>query len=212
LEKVNYPLNTFIVGYVVILVPTKIQEGQAKYRTNLKIEVLKHYSDTSYPRCRVCHVTDLNLLSIDHINEDAKHHKQGEHCPGSLARYLKIRKDWPTDLQVLCHNHNMKKMMIHRRLNVTGVIGHYLSCDYLKMDVFKYYGNKCRGCGEEDLLCLSIDHIEDNGAEHRKEQKIKAGRSTYRWLKKNNYPMGFQLLCFNCNKVKELKRVKIIHR
>jgi hypothetical protein len=52
----------------------------------------------------------------------------------------------------------------------------------------------------------SIDHIDGNGAEHRREMAAErnspwgqAGHATYRWLRKNNYPEGFQVLCANCN-------------
>ena len=34
---------------------------------------------------------------------------------------------------------------------------------------------------------------------HRKET---GGANLYVWLRKNNYPIGFQILCYNCNLVK----------
>ena len=43
---------------------------------------------------------------------------------------------------------------------------------------------------------LTIDHIKGGGTKHRK--KIKGEKITV-WLKKNNFPKGFQTLCFNCN-------------
>jgi len=61
--------------------------------------------------------------------------------------------------------------------------------------VFDHYGRQCACCGEKELKFLSIDHIDGNGTRHRKEihGKINA------WLVKNNFPKGFQTLCFNCN-------------
>ncbi len=44
-------------------------------------------------------------------------------------------------------------------------------------------------------LNLLHTDIENNGAEHRKE----IGTSLYKWLKKNGFPPGFQVLCANCN-------------
>jgi hypothetical protein len=70
----------------------------------------------------------------------------------------------------------------------------------IRKNVLKHYGNKCACCGEETYQFLSIDHVENNGAKHRKE--IGYGRNIYFWLKKNNYPSGFQVLCFNCNLAK----------
>jgi len=51
-------------------------------------------------------------------------------------------------------------------------------------------------CDVVDLEFLTIDHINNNGAEHR---KLVGGMNFYRWLQKNNYPEGFRVLCYNCN-------------
>lgn len=58
-----------------------------------------------------------------------------------------------------------------------------------------YGGYECACCGETEPIFLAIDHINNDGAEHRKKE----GRSLYHWLKKNDYPPGFQVLCHNCN-------------
>lgn len=62
------------------------------------------------------------------------------------------------------------------------------------------YGGRCRCCGETTDEFLQIDHVNNDGAEHRR--KIGNGNSIYTWLKKNNYPEGFQVLCANCNYAK----------
>lgn len=56
--------------------------------------------------------------------------------------------------------------------------------------------NHCRHCGEDDLDVLSVDHINDDGATHRKHVKAEV---LYKWLIDNKYPEGFQILCWNCN-------------
>lgn len=59
------------------------------------------------------------------------------------------------------------------------------------------YGGACVCCGEDDLDFLTIDHKNNDGAQHRKE--VGGGR-IHGWLRKHNYPKeGFQVLCFNCN-------------
>jgi hypothetical protein len=73
-----------------------------------------------------------------------------------------------------------------------------------KAEAMEAYGGKCACCGEDNLVFLTIDHIDGKGGEHRKAMQPKAQRSgggdkTYRWLKANGYPEGFQCLCFNCN-------------
>lgn len=61
-----------------------------------------------------------------------------------------------------------------------------------------YYGGnppKCFCCGESNIEFLCIDHIEGNGNSHRKS----IGGTLYEWLRRENYPKGFRVLCHNCN-------------
>ncbi len=66
-----------------------------------------------------------------------------------------------------------------------------------------YGGYKCNCCGETIKQFLSIDHINNDGAKHRKEltgdSRRGGGNNLYIWLKRNKYPAGFQVLCMNCN-------------
>ncbi len=76
----------------------------------------------------------------------------------------------------------------------------------IKQEVLDHYGNCCNCCGEADFKSLTVDHIHGNGAQHRKEisgkNQYKAAVSMCHWLKKNNYPPGFQILCSQCNFLK----------
>ncbi len=65
----------------------------------------------------------------------------------------------------------------------------------LKQQVLDNYGGVCQCCGEFRFEFLTIDHPHGGGNRHRKE----IGTHFYRWLKKNNYPSGFRILCMNCN-------------
>jgi len=60
-----------------------------------------------------------------------------------------------------------------------------------------YGGSVCACCGETDIRFLTIDHVDGDGAQHRK--LIGGGGNTYKWLRQNGYPSGFQVLCYNCN-------------
>ena len=78
----------------------------------------------------------------------------------------------------------------------------------LRKEVITMYGGKCACCGETEYKFLAIDHINNDGASHRKlisnnkpRWKI-GGAKICRWLKKHNYPNGFQILCHNCNMAK----------
>ena len=68
--------------------------------------------------------------------------------------------------------------------------------------ILAYGGYKCNclgGCNITEPQFLAIDHMNGNGNKHRKEV---VGNHMYGWLKKNNYPEGFQVLCHNCNMAK----------
>ena len=65
-------------------------------------------------------------------------------------------------------------------------------------EVIDGYGGKCACCGETRREFLTIDHIDGSGREHKREIGF-SGLQFYRWLRRNNYPEGFQVLCFNCN-------------
>ena len=65
--------------------------------------------------------------------------------------------------------------------------------------VLEAYGGKCMCCGETTPEFLQIDHINNDGGDHRRELK-REGTGFYHWLKANNFPKDrFQLLCSNCN-------------
>jgi hypothetical protein len=69
----------------------------------------------------------------------------------------------------------------------------------VKIDVFNHYGGcKCALCPEVNIKCLTIDHIIGGGNKHRRELGIGRGVAFYRWLKKNIYPLGYRVLCINC--------------
>jgi hypothetical protein len=69
-----------------------------------------------------------------------------------------------------------------------------------KLEAFRRYGGaRCACCGEDRVEFLAIDHIHGDGNRHRRECKI---GKMYAWLKRNGYPPGFQVLCFNCNQAK----------
>ncbi len=61
-------------------------------------------------------------------------------------------------------------------------------------------------CGETHEAFLAIDHVNEDGAAHRRELGMIPGKgfsSTkfFRWLRDKGYPQDgrFQVLCHNCN-------------
>lgn len=73
----------------------------------------------------------------------------------------------------------------------------------LKLEIIDAYGGPiCKCCGYLGVDFLSIDHIKGNGTQHRREIGVSSGDGFYKWLKKNNFPSGFQVLCYSCNLAK----------
>ncbi len=69
----------------------------------------------------------------------------------------------------------------------------------VKEQVYLAYGGyKCACCGETEPSFLSIDHINNDGAKHKRENRLHTGEQMYRWLVRNDFPDGFQVLCMNC--------------
>lgn len=72
----------------------------------------------------------------------------------------------------------------------------------LKVSAITTYGGKCVHCGITNIQYLTIDHIDNNGGAHREQlfgSKRQAGHVFYSWLKRNDYPPGYRVLCYNHN-------------
>jgi hypothetical protein len=96
----------------------------------------------------------------------------------------------------------------HIKAKKNGEFNNQLPVDVVKSVYFKTYHQKrrlvvlnhycggdikCQKCGQTNIDCLTIDHINNDGAKHRKSVNNIIG-----WLIKNNFPDGFQILCMNC--------------
>ena len=69
-----------------------------------------------------------------------------------------------------------------------------------RLEILEHYGKICKCCGETQLEFLTIDHINNDGAQHRRD--LGKGASSYNvWLDiiRNGFPPDFQILCMNCN-------------
>lgn len=85
----------------------------------------------------------------------------------------------------------------------------------LKVKVLTHYSRgkpTCACCGENELVFLTLDHLNGDGVKHRKKHKIIAGTQTFLWITKNGYPSGFQVLCYNCNCAKRTNKNVLIRR
>lgn len=88
---------------------------------------------------------------------------------------------------------------------------------YIKTETLTHYGKQGKlqccwdGCEISDIDMLTLDHIENDGAKHRKEY-TKSGRGggafLYNSLIRLGFPEGFQTLCANHNLKKHIMTLK----
>lgn len=114
----------------------------------------------------------------------------------------KITDNWSVEKQRESNRKSYAKHKIKRGITVK---------EYqqkLKYEIFSHYSKgipKCDCCGESIIEFLALDHINGGGAKSRKNHG-----NTYRyylWLKNNNYPNGYRILCHNCNQATSWGRV-----
>jgi len=101
-------------------------------------------------------------------------------------RNKKIREGTPEEVAALRAAESEKSKSLHRKC---------------KDQVFAAYGGyKCACCGETEPMFLTIDHVHNNGNIERKA-KLYSGNGTgfYQYIRKQNFPEGYQVLCMNCN-------------
>ena len=68
----------------------------------------------------------------------------------------------------------------------------------LRATVLAHYGQVCACCGSTKRL--GIDHINGDGARHRRELfEGRGGARFYLWLIDQGFPEGYQTLCQPCN-------------
>lgn len=155
-------------------------------------------------QCACCAITDIRLLSVDHIDGKGRQHRQELNIQGGSAFYDWVkRENFPDKLQVLCHNCNKS-------------YGNYGYCPHtgatapepknydarkrieLRTAAFTSYGNKCSNCSCTIQEFLTIHHKLGGGSKHR--ESLPGGTmGFYRFLRDNNYPPDYELLCANCH-------------
>lgn len=81
-----------------------------------KLEVMSHYGKDSTAKCAWpgCEVDDLDMLTLDHIENDGKLDRVKGLFGANLQKYL-VKSGFPPGFQTLCANHNLKKMIAVRK-------------------------------------------------------------------------------------------------
>lgn len=149
--------------------------------------------DGLYPRCKQC-------VRLDH-----KRMRDNRKACGLCIRFG--CNNYAADNHRSCEYH-----LVQNRVYRLGAIDEIRAKDrqrhlQLKIDAFMAYGGiicSCPGCNETAIEFLTIDHVDGGGGEHRRliangGKSKGSGYKTYAWLRRNKYPPGYRVLCFNCN-------------
>ncbi len=73
----------------------------------------------------------------------------------------------------------------------------------MRKNVIEAYGGRCVCCRTTVTKYLQLDHVNNDGAAHRKELTgDRKGGSIYVWAQRNDHPPTLQLLCANCHQAK----------
>lgn len=78
---------------------------------NIRVEAMRQYGS----HCQNCGESRIEVLCLDHINNDGAAHRALLKSRGGVDFYRKMKKlGWPKGLQVLCNNCNMSKQAFKR--------------------------------------------------------------------------------------------------
>jgi len=152
-------------------------------------------------QCRGCYRINQNKYRAEHREKMREHQKKANAKrkkikPEEVKKYDREYKKimYATDEE---YRNRIKERVKRGRQKYRATIETYRR--RLKQDALDAYGGNCECCGEDKYEFMAIDHINGGGKKHRDNNKIGGGQQFYRWLKNNNYPAGFRVLCHNCN-------------
>ena len=223
LNETNCPPSFLSHGFSIC---RKCNEEQSKERNKKnRLEVLSLLGN----ECQCCHIQDISLLSIDHIEGGGNRERKKTRGKSYINKLLSLPIDELTSkYRSLCFNCNYtigfwgscphtlgvydsEPLLIGNR----GIKQTHLSEEEKlrrkndmrqitrlkhRLEMIAAYGGHCTWCNEEHPLFLTLDHINNNGSIDQK------GAGFYQELKQLGYPGNgtqLQLLCHNCNALKE---------
>jgi 5-methylcytosine-specific restriction endonuclease McrA len=121
--------------------------------------------------------------------------KPEDETPEHREKRLAYNKKWNDEHK---EEENRKRMELYNKWQKNPQISEHR---IMRLEVLDRMGGKCVFCGEEDESALTIDHVLNDGAKERKEQ-----RNVYLRLRNMaEIPTDrYQILCFNCNHKKRI--------
>jgi|SRR2546427_1121049 len=181
----------------------KFSKIKKEYYYANKLRVLSHYSNGTV-KCSSCGIEDMSFLNIDHVHGRKITGHSRNFGSDKLYRYL-IKHGFPAGYQVLCWNCNMiKERERPRTLSQKPILVRERERKKeVKIEILSHYSEgtpKCSCCNFRKIEGLSIDHLK--GRKSSGQSFDFTSYRLYAWLKRNEYPEGYQVLCINCNSAK----------
>lgn len=137
--------------------------------------------------CKLCYAANTRRLNT--LNPDVKRQRDKEWYEKNADAISERRRLRWTSMTLTEKERRKRDAKVHN--------------NKLKREALEHYGGAfCKCCGETELLMLSLDHVQNDGAAHRKAltgQTRTMPTQSYVWAKQNNWPSIYQVMCFNCN-------------
>ena len=97
-----------------------------------------------------------------------------------------------------CVSYNVDETKIQTKLGNRRVTEYFRKRHAkLRKECIQAYGGICECCGETTYEFLTIDHVQGGGRQERNHHG--GGSNLLRALRKNGFPPGYRVLCYNCN-------------
>ena len=172
-----------------------LRKKKLEYYQNIRKEALFHYSSGSM-KCASCSHDRWEHLCLDHLEGGGTLHRKMDKGVKGHAVFNWVKKNgYPPIFQVLCYNCNQIKSLRPPRDEKQK-----RCAEKLKHGVLSHYSPDLRcSCGYSDIRALTLDHIDGGGRKHLAAINVKGGAQFYRWVRREKYPAGLQVLCYNCN-------------
>lgn len=142
---------------------------------------------------KTCSKCGLKKPRAQHFKKRGDKKGYRSHCNECRIVYLTEWREKHPGAYLTAHNRNNRISFRKREKEA-------------KEFVFKLLGKECAHCGFADERALHIDHVHDDGSQERKKKSGGKWQMLYKRLMLPRGDSELQVLCANCNAIKEYER------
>lgn len=184
---------------------TSMRERDAAYCRAVKMAALLAYGG---PKCCLCSEERIGTLTIDHPAGDGGEQRRTTSCASGKKFYAWLKRhNYPPGYRVLCSNCNWRHYIKLRQTSskrTKYALRQQAIKARKKAEVMTALGGRCATCGTDDMIVLTVHHINNDGAEHRRA--LSGGASGYAFycavLQTGSFD-GLECRCYSCNDAEE---------